>query len=264
MEITENTVVWITGASSGTGEAMAYAFSQYGARLILSARREEALNEVKNKCAFPEKVKVLPLDLEQHDELPQKAQQALGMYGKIDILFNNGGVSQRSLAAETDFSVDKRLMDINYFGAVILTKSVLPILTKQGSGHIAVMTSLAGKFGIPYRSAYAASKHALHGFFDSLRAEVYQYNIKVTLITSGYIKTDIAHNAFNAKGDASRKADPGIENGMPAELFAKKAVNAVRHNKQELLLGGSERFGVILKRFFPRILNRVVRNQLDK
>ncbi len=262
MKTIKNKVVWITGASSGVGEALVYEFNREGAILIISARRQDALLKVKQQCTYPENVEVLPLDLEKHDKLPELAHKALKLHNRIDLLFNNGGISQRALAHETDLSVDKRLMDINYFGAIIITKSILNAMQKQGGGHIAVMTSLAGKMGIPYRSAYAASKHALHGFFDSLRVEMHQYNIKVTLITSGYIKTNIAHNAFNAKGDACEKADMGIENGMSAEVFAKKAVRAIKKNKQELLLGGKEKFGVVVKRFFPKLLNKIMRKQL--
>ncbi len=255
-------VVWITGASSGVGEALAYEFSRLGAYVIISARRQEALMKVKDRCNASERVSVLPLDLENHEELPGKAEQALAVHGRIDLLFNNGGISQRSLAEETSVSVDKRLMDINYFGAMIITKSILPSMKRQGGGKIAVMTSLAGRIGIPYRTAYAASKHALHGFFDSLRAEMARYNIDILLITSGYIRTNIAHNAFDANGKPYNKKDNGIENGMSPEVFANKAIKAIQKNKQELLLGGAERFGVILKRFFPRLLNRLMRKQV--
>ena len=135
-------------------------------------------------------------------------------------------------------------------------------MMKRQSGQIAVMTSLAGKFGIPYRTAYAASKHALHGFFDSLRPEVYGHNIGITLIASGYIRTAIAKNAFNEQGKAADENDPGIENGMPPEYFAKRTIKALKINKKELLLGGRELLGVYLKRFAPALLSRVLCRQL--
>ncbi len=255
-----NKIVWITGASSGAGEALAYAFADAGAKLILSARRREELERVKSNCKSDE-VQILPLDLEKHDELPQKAQKALNMFGKIDILFNNGGISQRSYAKDTVIEVDKRLMNINYFGAVILTKAVLPSMIARKSGHIAVMSSLTGKFGTPLRSAYAASKHALHGFFDSLRAEVHEDNIKVTIICSGYIRTNIAVNAFVGDGSAQNSNDPGIENGMLPEVFAQKSLKAISKHKNELTLGGKEKLGVYIKRFAPNLFAKIILKQ---
>jgi len=255
-------VVWITGASSGTGEALTYAFAKEGSKLIVSARRRDALERVRANCPQPDRVFVLPLDLENHQSLPDKAEQALTHFGGIDLLFNNGGISQRSLAKDTQTVVDKRLMDINYMGPVILTKSILPYMVEQKRGQIAVMTSLAGKFGIPYRSAYAASKHALHGFFDSLRPEVHAYNIGITLIASGYIRTSIAQNAFNESGKPAQKNDAGIENGMSPAYFANMAMQALKRHKRELLLGGKERMGVYLKRFAPGMLANLLRKQL--
>jgi short-subunit dehydrogenase len=254
--------IWITGASSGTGEALTYAFAKEGGKLIISARRREALERVRANCPQPERVFVLPLDLEDHQSLPEKAKQAAEHFGGIDLLFNNGGISQRSLAKDTLTVVDKRLMDINYMGPVILTKSVLPYMTEQKHGQIAVMSSLAGKFGIPYRTAYAASKHALHGFFDSLRPEVHEYNIGITLIASGYIRTSIAKNAFNESGKPAQKNDAGIENGMSPEYFANMALRALKQGRHELLLGGKERMGVYLKRFAPGLLAKLLRKQL--
>ncbi len=253
-------VVWVTGASSGVGEALVYAFAQAGAKLIISARREEELFRVKKNIPIAD-VKILCLDLEKHDELPDKAQKALSFFGHIDILFNNGGISQRSLAKDTLTEVDKRLMNINYFGAVILTKAILPSMLSRKSGHIVVMSSLTGKFGTPLRSAYSASKHALHGFFDSLRAEIYSDNLNVTIICSGYIRTNIARNAVLGDGSAQLANDPGVENGMTPEQFAQKALLAITKQKNELLLGGKERFGVYLKRFVPNLFAKIIRKQ---
>ena len=258
----ENKIIWITGASSGVGEALVYAFNKEKARLIISSHEEDELNRVKNNCNFdPENIFVLPFNLRHHDIIPDKAKTVLNKFGKIDILYNNGGISQRSLIKNTVIEVDKRLMDINYFGAVVLTKSVLPSMIKNKSGHIVVMSSLTGKFSTPLRSAYAASKHALHGFFDALRAEVYDDNIKVTIICSGYIRTNIALNALTDNGKAQNTNDPGIENGMSPEVFAEKALKAVRKQKEEVLFGGKEKFGVYLKRFTPRLFSKIIMKQ---
>ena len=258
----KNKVIWVTGASSGVGEALVYAFDKASAQIIISARRQSELERVKSNCTQdPNRIFVLPLDLEDHDSIPEKSNTALKKFGKIDILFNNGGVSQRSFAKDTKVEVDKKIMNINYFGAMILTKAVLPSMIKNKSGHIAVMSSLTGKFGVPLRSAYAASKHALHGFFDTLRAEVFKDNIKVTIICSGYIKTNIAVNALTEKGNSKNEKDPDIENGLTPEFFTEKALKAIEKGKEELLLGGKEKFGVYLKRFTPCLFSKIIRKK---
>jgi len=258
----KNKVVWITGASSGAGEALVYAFNSEGAKLIISARREAELERVKQNCTNKEaEIQILTLDLEKHSELPKKAESALKAFGKIDIFFSNGGISQRSLIKDTVIDVDKRLMNINYFGSIILAKAILPSLIKQQSGHFAVMSSLTGKFSTPLRSAYAASKHALHGFYDALRSEVFDDNIKVTIICSGYIKTGIAKNALTEDGSAQEKSDEGVENGMAPEYFASQALKAISSQKQELLLGGKERFAVYIKRFAPKLFAKIILKQ---
>lgn len=255
-------VIWITGASSGVGEAMATKLSCEGAKIIISARREDELLRIKERAnCEKENIFVLPLDLSKHDELIQISEKAWNAFGRIDIVFHNGGISQRSTALETVFEVDKTMMDVNYFGAVIITKCLLPKMIAAGGGRFMVMSSLSGEFGMPLRSAYAASKHALHGFFDSLRAELYDKGISVTIICSGYIKTNIAENALTGKGNKFSEKDPGIEKGMSPELFVKKALKAVRNNKNYLLLGGSEKFGVYLKRFAPGVLSRILRKK---
>ena len=258
----KNKIVWITGASTGVGEHLAYAFSEAGAKLIISARRLSELERVKNNCKKETEIRILPLDLEKHDELPEKAKEAENFFGQIDILFHNGGISQRSLLKDTSFDVDKRLMNINYFGSVCITKAVLPGMIKNGGGQIAVMSSLTGKFGAPLRSAYAASKHALHGFYDTLRAELYRENISVTIICSGYIRTNIAVNALIENGQANNNNDSGIKNGMNPKVFAKKALADISKKKQEVLYGGSERFGVYIKRFFPLLFSKIIRNKV--
>ncbi len=256
-------IIWITGASSGAGEALVYALNKEQCRLIVSARRVEELERVRKNCSYkPEEIFVLPLDLENHNELPSKAQNVLEKFGKIDMLINNGGISQRSLAKNTLVAVDKRLMDINYFGAVVLTKAVLPSMIQHKSGHIVVMSSLTGKFGAPYRTAYSASKHALHGFFDSLRAEIYSENIKITIICSGYIKTKIALNALTNNGLVYNTVDPDIEKGMKPAFFAQKVLNAIKNGQEELVLGGKEKWGVTLKRFVPKLFSKIIRRQM--
>ena len=252
--------IWITGATSGIGEALAYAFAEAGARLVLSARREEKLHAVKAACAHAERHRVVPLDLAETDSLAEVAQQVL-QEGPVDILINNGGISQRSRAAETDLAVDRRLMEVNYFGTVALTKAVLPSMLARRAGHIVVISSVAGKLGAPKRSAYSASKHALHGFFDVLRAEVHDAGLRVTIICPGYIHTDISKNALIADGSRHGTMDQNQAEGMTPEACARRILRAIEQEKAEVYIGGKEVAGVYLKRFFPKLLNRILRKR---
>ena len=253
-----NKKVWITGASSGIGEALAYAFAKEGAHLILSSRRATELEKVKNNCPEPSKVSIQVLDMTHHEKIPEITGKVLQKLGNIDVLINNAGISQRSYVKDTDFSVIKRIMDINFLGTVALTKAVLPSMLAQQSGHLVAISSLVGKFGTPLRSAYAASKHALHGFFDSLRAESIHDNIKVTLICPGYIHTQISFNAVEGDGSKHNKMDPGQANGMAVDVFAKKAVRAIERGKNEVVIGGRETFSVYAKRFVPGLFSKII------
>jgi len=256
----QDKVVWITGASSGIGKALALELSQRGALLIISARKENALNEVKAACQSPEKVKVLPLDLGQYDNFNQTAKEAIAWSGRIDILVNNGGISQRAFANDTSIDVDKRIMDINYTGTVALTKAVLPHFIEKKQGHVVVTTSIVGKIGTPLRSTYAASKHALHGFFDSLRAEVYKDNIDVTLICPGYVTTNVSMNALTGDGTAQQTMDKATANGIKPQRFAKLMAKAIAKKKQEAYIAGAkEKLGVYVKRWIPKVYSVMVR-----
>jgi dehydrogenase/reductase SDR family protein 7B len=256
-----NKVIWVTGASSGIGEAVAKALALKGAILILSSRKEPELERVKNELQGENvgKTRILPLDLAVTNSLAEKAQEALSYFGRVDVLVASGGISQRSIAVETSTEVDQRLMDVNFFGTVVLAKAILPTMIENGFGYIVPISSLVGKFGSPYRSAYAASKHALHGFFDSLRAENYQKNIYVTIVTPGFIKTNVSVNALTEDGKALNEMDDAQAKGMPAELCAKKIVKGMERTKNELLIGGKERFGVYIKRFFPNLFAKIIR-----
>jgi short-subunit dehydrogenase len=256
-----NSVIWITGASSGIGEALTYALHERGARLILSSRRQEVLEKVKENCSGDiSNIHIIPLDLANTDQLSQKAKQALELYGHIDYLFNNGGISQRSIASDTDMNVIRKVMEINFFGSVALTKAVLPSMVERQSGHLVVTSSIMGKLGTRLRSTYAASKHALHGYFDSLRQEVYGDNINVSIVCPGFIKTDVTKNALEGDGSKHDKMGKGQQKGMPAGKFAQKLLPKIAKGKEEIYIGGKEIYGVYLKRFFPRLLNRLLRN----
>ena len=256
----QNKVVWITGASSGIGKALALELSNQGALLIISARNKETLETVKLACRNSDNVWVLPLDLEKYEDFENLTKQAIKVYGRIDILVNNGGISQRSFAKDTMVSVDKKIMEINYTGTIALTKALLPHFLEQQKGHFVTTTSIVGKIGTPLRSSYAASKHALHGFFDSLRAEVFDNNIDVTLICPGFVSTNISLNALTGDGTSQQKMDTATENGISPERFAKLMAKAIKNKKEEAYIAGfKEKLGVYAKRWFPKLFSVMVR-----
>lgn len=254
----ENKVIWITGASSGIGEALTYQLNAKGAKVIISARREEALLSVKKNCKFPENVTVLPLDLTNFESLGNITEKAFSLFGKVDVLINNGGLSQRSLIIETNFDVYQQMINVNYLGTVKLTKHVLPYFIAQKSGHFVTVTSLMGKFSSPYRSGYCGAKHALHGFFDALRMEHEKDNIDVSIICPGFIQTNVAKNALTGNGTTLQQEDNATENGMPVDKCAREIISAIRKKRFETYIGGKEKFGIFLKRFFPKLLHKVV------
>lgn len=252
-------VVWITGASSGIGESLAYAISSRGSRLVLSSRDEQRLEEVKTRCSNPEKHLVLPMDLADGGSLRDKCLQVLSRFGRIDVLVNNGGVSQRSLALQTGIEVDRRIMETNFFGTIILTKTVLPSMIEEKSGHIVVISSVAGKIGTPLRSSYSASKHALHGFFDSLRAETWKQGIYITIVCPGFIRTNISVNALTGNGSPQGTMDEAQACGMPPDECAAKIIRAMEKKKAEVYVGGREIMAIYLKRYVPGIFNMIIR-----
>ncbi|PCH52889.1 MAG: short chain dehydrogenase [Flavobacteriaceae bacterium] len=255
-----NKIIWITGASSGIGKSLANELSKQHAKLIISSRNKIALHKVKNECENSENIKILPLDLENYNNMTSKVEEALLLFGSIDMVFNNGGISQRSLAKDTSIEVDKRIMDTNYLGTVALTKAILPHFIQRNNGYFVVTTSIVGKIGTPLRSSYSASKHALHGFFDSLRAEVYQNNIKVTLACPGFVQTNVSLNALTGNGTPQNKMESATKNGLTTKTFVKRLLKAVKKEKQEVYIGGfKEKLGVFTKRFFPKILSIMIR-----
>lgn len=256
----ENKVIWITGASSGIGEALAYALNKKGARLILSARRKDELKRVKANCGGdPERILVLPLDLTETDTLLEKTRKAEEYFGGVDILFNNGGISQRALALDAELDSVRNLMEINFFGTIALTKAVVPGMIERGHGHVVVTSSVMGKIGTKYRSAYAASKHALHGWFDCLRQEIQDQGVDVTLVCPGYIKTAITRNAITADGSAYGEMGDAHKEAMTPEQFSDKLLPKVSAGKEEVYIGGKEILTVYIKRLSPKLLNKILR-----
>lgn len=251
-------VVWITGASSGIGEALSYELNRKGYKLIISSRKLIDLQQVKARCPHGDNISVLPLDLMDRDKMSEKVMEAMSFYGSIDILINNAGISQRSLIMDTDLQVYQKLMDVNYMGTIALSKAILPYFVSQKKGHFVTVTSLMGKFGSPYRSGYCGAKHALHGFFDVLRMEHENENIKVTMVCPGFVNTNVAINALTADGTPQLDNDVATKNGLSPHVFAKKMVRAIEKEKFEVYIGRKEVMGIYMKRFFPKLLHRLV------
>ena len=251
--------VWITGASSGIGEALAVAFHQAGAKLILSARREDELKRVQTLCGGELNTRILPMDVTDSAALSEKIQRALGIFSGIDVLVLNAGISQRSLTRDTDESVYRRLMEVNFFASETMTRAVLPSMLAQKKGHMVVISSVAGKFGVPLRSGYSASKFALHGFFEALRAEEERNGVNVTMVCPGYIRTEISLSALRGDGRKHAKMDSELAQGMPAEECARQILRGVARKKKEIVVAAArEKALVNLKRFFPDLLARMV------
>lgn len=251
-------VVWITGASSGIGAALAKIYAEKGTKLILSSRRVPDLEKVKSECPISENVKILPFDLNDFDKAAVEVQKAFDFFGTIDVLINNAGVSQRSLIADTQFDVFKKLIEIDYLGTVALSRALLPFFIKQGGGHYVVVSSVTGKYGSPFRSGYAAAKHALHGFFDVMRMEHQKDNIYVTMICPGFVRTPIAMNSLTGDGSVLGVDDLATRKGMKVEDFAQKMFRSVEQKKWEVSFGGKERLGVYLKRLSNKLLHSII------
>lgn len=254
-------VVWITGASSGIGEALAVGFAQRGARLALTARRLAELERVKMLTGLPqEDVLILPFDVTEFEKAKDYAEQIVQHFGSIDIMVHNAGISQRSYIKDTDLAVYQQLMDVNFFSTVALTKAVLPYMLSRKSGHFVVISSVAGKIGTIMRSGYNAAKHALHGFYDSLRAESFHDNIKVTTVCPGYIRTNVSVNALDHSGQKFGKMDTNQEKGMAPSECAERIIKALEKDKKEIYIGGFREVAAIyLKRFLPDLLFDQVR-----
>jgi short-subunit dehydrogenase len=257
----ENKVIWITGASSGIGEELARQLSSFGAILILSARNRQKLELLKESLKNHSKHFVLPLDLEKSDEFDRMALDVMARFNRVDILINNGGISQRANAFETSMDLNRKIMEVDFFGNIALTKTVLPFMQKQKYGQILVISSIAGKFGFFLRSAYSAAKHALHGYYESLALEEEQNGISVTIVCPGKINTAISTNALNAEGNRHGIMDHNQQTGMPVEICVHQILRALKKKKREVLIGNQEIWAVRIKRFFPTLFWKIIKKQ---
>lgn len=251
---------WITGAASGMGKSVAEALAKYNTQIIISDRDEEGLKATaaeieKNGGAHSIEV----LDMSDSEAITATAKKVIAGGYKISGLYQFAGISQRSLLAETPIENDRKIMEINFFGVVALAKAVLPHMIENGGGQFAAASSLVGKFGFPYRSAYSASKHALHGFFETLLAENYKHNIHVSMLIGGRIQTNISKFAINKDGNEHGKMDPGQANGITPEKAAQQILKGLKKNKREITVGAGELIILKIKRFFPGWHAKIVR-----
>jgi dehydrogenase/reductase SDR family protein 7B len=255
----QDKTAWITGGSSGIGEAIAKRLANSGAKLIISSHEPLELERVKAEIGqVKHPVSLLDFNLGNPEEVAAASEKVLDKFQKVDFFFSNGGVSQRNTAIETPVEMDRKIMEINYFSGVIISKKLLPSMIKNGGGHIIATSSISGKFGFPLRSAYGASKHALHGFYESVWTELWDKNIKTTLVCPGRVKTNISINALGKDGKAHGKMDAGQASGISPDECAKQILRAVRMNKREVLVGGKELIMARLKQYCPRIFYKLV------
>ena len=256
-----NKTVWITGASSGIGEALAYAFAREGARLMLSARRMEELERVRNQCPAQAVVELLAMDLAEAPVINSRVAAVLDRMGDLDILVNNAGISQRSMAVETDMRVYREIMEVNFFGTIALTRAVLPHFIQKNGGQFINISSVAGKMGLPMRTAYCASKHALEGFFSSLRTEIWKTNIRVLMVQPAAVKTGISEHALQGDGSLFGKKDRVIEKGMEPANLAECILNAAHRGKKSLVAGaGLQKWVLWMNRIAPSVVFNAVKN----
>jgi len=263
--------VWITGASSGIGESLAYILCENDANVILSARNEEKLQSVAKICREKSKVSkvlVFPLDLENYLSFPTAYEEIIqnlksaGLEGSIDVLINNAGISSRGSAIDTDISVLNKIMATNFYGPVELSRAVLPDMCGRRQGAIAVVSSVQGKLGLPYRSAYSASKHAVQGYFDGLRAEVADRGVSVTVASPGYVATSLSLNALNGDGSSYGKMDETTAKGLNPSIVAKQLLMGIARGSAEVLIADTQATTAIqLKAMFPELMASMMRRR---
>jgi dehydrogenase/reductase SDR family protein 7B len=261
MKITGKTI-WITGASSGIGEALSILAVRSGASVILSSRNITRLENLKQRLEeiSPGSSVIVPMDITKREEIDRGVETVTKTFERVDILINNAGISQRSWAIETPVEVDRMILETDFFGSVTLTKAILPFMVNHGGGHLVAISSITGLYGFPMRSAYSAAKHALRGFFETLALELWSKNIRVTLVYPGRVHTDVSINSLNKDGKKYGIMDAGQAKGMPVEVCAKRIIRAIERNKKQILLGTPETFLYYMKKYIPSLFYVLARN----
>ncbi len=253
--------VWIIGASSGIGKALAHAINHSGGFVILSSRNTDALEHVRQLLTYPKESQIIPVNLLDNASITQAIAQYQELYSTIDVLIHSGGISQRSLALDTTISSTEMILKSNFLGQIPITQFAAKIMMEKGSGKIMVISSFTGKWGFFLRSSYAASKHALHGYYDSLRMEIETSGVQVHLITPGFIATDISKNALDASGQATGEMDNNQQQGISAEDCAHQILQGISKNKNEFGVGGKELKALWIHQYFPRLFQKLLRKQ---
>ncbi len=239
---------------------MAYTCIAEGALVVVSARREDELKRVAANCKTdPQNILILPLDLEHTADIEEKVNQVILKFGRIDVLINNGGIGQRGKAVNTKTEVDRRVMEINFFGTINLSKAVARVMQKQKSGKLVVITSIMGKYGLPLYTTYSASKHALYGYFESLRQELYADNVKVLIVSPGFIDTDVSIKLLTESGSPYGIKSDAQKKGMSATDCAKGIVKAIKSSCNHKYVGGYELFSVLVKQILPKTFYSLMR-----
>lgn len=258
MDFFAEKTVWITGASSGIGEALVNAFTKGGSRVIASSNDEAGLKRVAESCSSMKgSITTIPYDLSETTRIEETVADMIKKEGRIDILLNIGGISQRALIKDTPLWLDRRIMEINYFGTIALTKAVLPYMISNGGGHIVATSSISGRFGFPLRSAYSASKQALHGFFETLLLEHKGDNIRVSVLIPGRVRTNISLHALTSSGKEHGKLDEGLAGGITPEKAAQQIIRGIRRNRREILVGSSELLMLKIRKYMPALFFRI-------
>ena len=251
-------IIWITGASSGIGEALVKIFAKYGAIVIASSNDADGLERVKNECVgYKKNIHCVPFDLRNTLQIQACVRRQMRKIDSIDFLINVGGVSQRAEITETTMKLERKIFEINYFGTVVLIKAILPYMIDQKSGHILATSSISGRFGFPLRSAYSASKQALHGFIETLYLENKKNNIRASVIIPGRVKTSISIHALISSGQEYGKLDEGQAKGISPEKAALQIIKGIKKNKREILVGGGELMMLHIRRYFPWLFFRI-------
>jgi len=249
---------WITGASSGIGEALVYEFIKRGAKVIISSNDIPGLERVRKACGEKADLVICaPFDLSETSGIEELARQLINKLGKIDYLLNIGGISQRSRVDETPLWLDRKIFEINYFGTVALTKAVLPYMIREKSGYILATSSIAGRFGFPLRATYSASKQALHGFFETIFLENKKNNIRTSVIIPGRVRTGISFHALNSEGKEHGQMDEGLDKGIPPQKAARIIISGIMKNKREILVGGRELMMLHIRRLWPWLFFKI-------
>ncbi len=250
--------VWITGASSGIGAALAQEWAGRGAHLIVSGRDETRLKMVAN--GFAGEVLILPFDVRDESAMRDATKQAGRWRGGVDVFVANAGVSQRSLASETDMQVYRDIIDIDLTAQIAATQALLPHMIAGGSGRLVFISSIAGKVGVPLRTAYCAAKHGLIGYADALRAELVPHDIEVHVVCPGSVATDVSRNALTKDGSVRGRSDRAIDEGIPPADAAREIVTAIALGQREIIVArGAEQAMGEARRTPDQLLDQMAR-----